>query len=465
MPLMNVNVLLAAAGLFASKTLVCQAQTFAVLHEFKGGKDGAGPLPGSGSSLIADSAGNLYGATAGGEVPMDYGTIFELSPPAGPAAKWTETVLYRLKGGAEGEFPGDSLLPDGAGGFYSTAFEGGTGTCAPFGTQAGCGTVFHITPPAKGKKAWKEQVLYAFKGTSDGGSPVGPVISDSSGSLYSMALGGGTGSCNFGVPGCGVVYRLDPPAPGGKKWKESVLYAFTGGTDGAAPEAGLTADASGALYGVTSYGGNLSCAGVGCGVVFKLTPSKNGNPPWTETVLYTFQGGNDGAFPQPAPVFDSTGALLGTTADGGAATACSFGCGTAYRLVPPKKGKTNWTETVLYAFQGAPDGASPNAGLAPTADGAFVTTTFYGGNGACAFNGTPSGCGAVVKLTPHDKGKTWTENVIHSMNGTTEGAVLAGGLLVSSSGTIYGAAVDGGNPKTCTGNAAPGCGTVFSIAP
>jgi uncharacterized protein YceK len=213
------------------------------------------------------------------------------------------------------------------------------------------------------------------------------------------------------------------------------------------------------------FGGNLNCAGgIGCGVVFELTPPQSGQT-WTETVLYTFQGGNDGAFPQPAPVFDSKDALLGTTADGGGATACNFGCGTVYRLIPPKKGQTGWTETILHALQGAPDGANPNAGLAPAGGGAFVTTTYYGGTGPCAFSGAPPGCGAVVQLTPPAKGKTWTESVIYGPNGTTDGAVLSGGLLVDSSGAIYGAAAVGGNPKTCTANASPGCGTVFNITP
>jgi uncharacterized protein YceK len=461
---MKANIMPVAVVLFAAQTLVCQAQTYTVLHDFKGGKDGAGPLPGSGAAFVGDSNGNLYGATAGGDVQSDYGTVFELSPPVGNGS-WTETVLYRFKGGADGDFPGAALLPDGAGGFYSATFEGGTGTCAPFGSPAGCGTVFHLTPPANGKKAWKNQVLYTFQGTTDGAAPTGPLISDANGSLYSMTLAGGNGTCYSGVPGCGVVYRLDPPAHGSKKWTESVLYAFTGAADGATPEAGLTFDAAGNLYGVTSYGGNLNCAGgIGCGVVFKLTPPQNGKT-WSETVLYTFQGGNDGAFPQPAPVFDSTGALLGTTSDGGGATACSGGCGTAYRLVPPKKGQTNWTETILHAFQGAPDGAEPNAGLTAAAGGGFVTTTFFGGTGACAFNGLPPGCGTVVELTPPAKGKIWTESVVHSLNGTTDGAEAAGGLLVDQSGTIYGAAVGGGDPKTCTAGAAPGCGTAFSITP
>jgi hypothetical protein len=458
---MNTKTLLALTAAFVASALACQAQTYTVLHAFKGGKDGASPLPGSGAGFVVDTAGNLYGATAGEGVSTDYGTIFELIPPASGSA-WTETVLYRFKGGMDGDLPGSTLLPDGTGGFYSTTFEGGAGTCAPLGTAAGCGTAFHLTPPAAGKSAWKESVLYRFQGGADGASPTGGFVSDANGSLYSMTYAGGAGSCVGGY-GCGTIYRLDPPAKGSKSWTETVLYAFTGGMDGGTPAAGLTIDAAGNLYGETGYGGNVNCAGgIGCGVIFELSPPASGQTAWTETVLYTFQGGSDGAFPQAPPIFGNKGVLLGTAANGGS-TACNSGCGTVYQLTPPKKGQSAWGFTVLYSLQGPPDGAYLNSALVPDETGGFVTGTFYGGTGSCAFTDAPVGCGTVLRLTPPaKKGGSWAESVLYSLPAQADGALVGGQLLVDASGVIYGATFYGGDLKACND---AGCGVAFSLTP
>jgi len=442
--------------------LACQAQSLTVLHTFKGGKDGAYPLPGSAAAFVSDANGDLYGETAGTDVATDFGTIFELVPPQAGQTKWAELVLYRFKGGADGDYPGSALLEDGNGGFYGTTFEGGVGSCSPLGTAAGCGTVFDLSPPLAGKTAWREQVLYRFQAGADGGTPAGNVISNSNGALYGMTSAGGGGACDVIGPGCGTVFRLDLPAPGKRIWTETVLYAFQGGSDGDFPEAGLTLDASGDLYGTTSYGGTSGCGGVGCGTVFQLSPPQAGQTAWTETVLYRFQGGADGGLPQPAPVFNSAGDLLGTTLIGGS------GYGTVYKLVPPKLGHTKWAETVLYAFQGGTDGADPNAGLSADGGGSYVTTTYYGGTGSCAFANGPTGCGTVVKLTPPAKGsKVWTETVLHSLNGTNEGTIAGAGIFVGSGGVLYSASGVGGNPLYCTGTSAvaPGCGTAFSVSP
>jgi uncharacterized protein YceK len=439
---------------------VCQAQTYTILHTFKGGKDGASPLPGSGAGFAADASGNLYGVTGGQDTGTDFGTIFELSPPSAGSA-WTETVLYRFKGGMDGDFPGSTLLPDGSGGFYSTTLEGGVGNCAPLGTEEGCGTAFHLTPPSRLGAAWKETVLYRFSGSADGAGPTGPFIGDQNGSLYSMTNAGGRGSCVSGT-GCGTVYRLDPPAKGNKGWTETVLYAFTGNADGGSPEAGLTMDAAGNLYGATSYGGNLNCAGgIGCGVVFELSPPGAGQSAWTETVLYTFTDGSDGAFPQPAPILNSSGALLGTAQNGG--TGCSYGCGVVYELTPPKKGQKAWTFTALYALGGPPDGAYLNAALVPDGSGSYVTGTFYGGTGSCAFMGAPTGCGTVLKLTPPAKrGGGWKETVLYSLPAQSDGSLVGSQLSVDAAGVIYGATFNGGDSKYCSGN---GCGVAFSLTP
>jgi len=130
---------------------------------------------------------------------------------------------------------------------------------------------------------------------------------------------------------------------------ESTIYSFTGHADGGMPSASLTMDAAGNLYGTTPIGGAH-----GFGEVIELSPTTGGG--WTETVLYSFAGGSDGATPDFADViFDKAGNLYGTTFGGGAH---SFG--TVFELTPSGSG---WLETVLYSFGGGADGSNPYSGL------------------------------------------------------------------------------------------------------
>jgi uncharacterized repeat protein (TIGR03803 family) len=122
---------------------------------------------------------------------------------------------------------------------------------------------------------------------------------------------------------------------------ETVLYNFKGQSDGANPQGGLIADTEGALYGTTVKGGSHNQ-----GTVFKLTPPAAGQTQWTETVLYSFTGAADGGTPVAALIFDTHGALYGTTQSGGS----SNNAGTVFKLTPPAAGKTQWTETVLHTF-------------------------------------------------------------------------------------------------------------------
>src|SRR5260370_136129 len=137
----------------------------------------------------------------------------------------------------------------------------------------------------------------------------------------------------------------------------TTLYTFTGGSDGGNPYAGLIADAAGNLYG-TTYGGGAtaSCdAPYGCGTVFKLAPSG------ILTVLYSFTGSSDGAYPFGALVADAAGNLYGTNTLGGATASCNppSGCGTVFELVP------SGSLTGLHSFTGffGIDGTSPYTGL------------------------------------------------------------------------------------------------------
>jgi len=138
--------------------------------------------------------------------------------------------------------------------------------------------------------------------------------------------------------------------------RETILYSFQGKNDGQEPIGSLIADRHGNLFGVTNVGGNGDCTlflGDGCGAVFEL--SRQGRTQWAETVIYSFQGGSDGEYPQAALVMDAHGNLYGTTAEGGTGNCTNMGlagCGTVFELSP--QGDGTWSKSVLYSFQGVP---------------------------------------------------------------------------------------------------------------
>ncbi len=169
-----------------------------------------------------------------------------------------ETVLYHFKGGSDGAIPSANLVEDSAHNLYGTTMGGGT---------SNRGTVFEVSPP---NTAWTEAVLYSFAGGSDGANPRSDLIFDKAGNLYGTTLAGG--GADFGT-----VFQLAPPATQGAPWTETVLYSFTGGSDGVNPWAGLIMDSKGNLYGTTMFGGSL-----GAGTVFELSPPATQGGPWTD---------------------------------------------------------------------------------------------------------------------------------------------------------------------------------------
>jgi len=243
------------AGNLYGTTLGCGAYSFGtvfrvdttgtetVLYNFTGGRDGGGPSAG----LISDKSGNLYGTTFDGGA-YEYGVVFKLTPSSGG---WKESVLYSFAGGANGGYTDAGLIFDKAGNLYGSTLRGGA---------YDAGMVFKLSPSTKG--AWNIRVLYSFTGNNDGGSPRASVIFDKSGNLYGTTQVGGYYQY-------GTVFELKPTHKG--QWKESVLWDFTGGADGANPYAGLIEDGDGNLYGTALNGGDLKCDG-GCGTVWKLTP-------------------------------------------------------------------------------------------------------------------------------------------------------------------------------------------------
>jgi uncharacterized repeat protein (TIGR03803 family) len=338
-----------------------QAQSETVLYNFLGKPDGANPVTG----VILDAAGNLYGTTDNGGT-SGLGTVFKLAPDG------KETVLYLY---------GATL--------YSSVSYG---------------TLFKVSP--KGVHT----VLYAFTGGADGADPYGEnLILDKAGNLYGTGYGGGTFEY-------GVVFEFSASGT------ESVLYSFTGGTDGSRPYAGVVEDKLGNFYGTTLQGGAF-----GLGTVYKLTPSG------TETVLHSFAGGSDGETPYGGVILDSKGNLYGTTADGGSSNA-----GIVFKV------SSSGTETVLYTFAGGPDGANPTVALVRDKAGNLFGTTYNGGNG----NG--SGDGTVFEISP-----SGTHTVLHTFTGGADGAVPDAGLILDKHGNLYGTTLGGGI----------GFGVVYELTP
>jgi uncharacterized repeat protein (TIGR03803 family) len=333
--------------------------TQTVIYNFQGGTgDGAFPY----YDLAFDAAGNLYGTTASGGIDWNspsrgWGTVFELSPSGG---KWTEKVIhffatnYRpLSGliinkagdmfgetggsatgvggsifgmknestgwkfetlfnfdGTDGGVPLAGLIFDNAGNLYGMTGSGGA-VC--------CGTVFELQRGAN--NTWTNSVLYSFGGLTDGGFPNAPLVSNASGKLYGTTMAGGDLSCGSDNEGCGVVFELTLSRG---IWTETVLHSFTDSPDGNNPQAGMTFDKAGNLFGTTTVGGTD-----GYGTVFELMPQSGGE--WKETILYSFTNGNDGAYPGDALLL-GLGNVYSTASGGG-----EFGWGTVFEL--PGAGK------------------------------------------------------------------------------------------------------------------------------
>jgi uncharacterized repeat protein (TIGR03803 family) len=412
-----------------------------VLHSFSDTNgDGAWLAAG----VIVD--GQLYGTTLLGGVNGG-GTVFGLMPPRPGQVMWTETVLHAFGSTGDGNRLDAGLIADAEGQLYGTTAYGGAN---------GWGTVFKLTPPARGQTRWTESVLYSFTNSNgDGSRPLGSLIRDARGALYgATASGGGSANCSPG--GCGTVFKLAPPTTGQTSWTESVLYAFTDANgDGGLPLGGLIVDAHGALYNMTASGGAYNY-----GTVFKLTPPALGETAWKESVLYSFTNTNgDGYGAQDGLIADARGQLYGTLENGGA-----NGWGIVFKLAPPTPGQTGWTESVLYSFTNTNgDGSNPACSLIADASGALYGTTAAGGGSA----NFPGGAGTVFKLTPPTPGRTtWTESVLHAFigaNGNGDGQHPQAGLIADGKGTLYGTTAFGGSP-TCSIFSSVGCGTVFALS-
>jgi hypothetical protein len=216
-------------------------------------------------------------------------------------------------------------------------------------------------------------IIHNFSGGQDGSQPVGGLTIDKARNFYGTASAGGAGY--------GTVFKL---VRKNSAWVLNPLYSFTGGNDGAGPVSTLVIGPNGTLFGSTAAGGGGACSKIyeysGCGAIFNLRPGaaacKTALCPWTETVLYRFAGGSDGAYPIGELVFDQSGDIFGTTAD-----YLQFGSlGTVFVLTPSGGG---WTKSVAHRFSGG-DGQYPAAGVIFDQTGNLYGTTYYGGAPATA---------------------------------------------------------------------------------
>jgi len=353
-----------------------------ILYTFTGGADGAAPN----GSLLADKTGNLYGAAPAAGIGtcgdgFGCGTIFELTPNSD--GTWSQKVIYSFRGGNDGWNPSPGMLFDVEGRLYGATNEGGDRCSYP----GGCGTIFRLTLQSDG--TWSKSTLYRFLGGTDGQNPSG-VVSDGKGNLFGATFFGGTNACSSGI-GCGTVFELSLSTGG--TWSESIIYRFAGGSDPYGANASLILDSNGNLYGTSESGGGSPNCSVGCGAVFEVSP--NGGT-WSETVLYAFTGGADGANPFAPVVLGKDGNLYSTAAGGGDLSCTPYnqpgGCGVVFELQP---NGGQWSESVLYTFQGGSDGAIPISSVVFDPQGDMLGATNIGGNGGCyeAF-----GCGTVFAL-------------------------------------------------------------------
>jgi uncharacterized repeat protein (TIGR03803 family) len=294
-------------SLFGTVFTIDPDEQESVLVSFLNGPpaDGSDPYYGG---LFRDTDGTLYGTTGfGGDLSkcnnQGCGEVFKVDPSG------QLTILHKFQGGADGAFPTGRLVRDANGNFYGTTEEGGLSGCF----YGSCGVVFKID--ASGQEA----VIYPFTGGADGSTPADGVILDGNGNLYGTAAYGAGNGCFGG--GCGVVFKIDT----NNNNHESTLYTFTGGADGGQPIGALVRDPQGNLYGTTYIGGNTNAQ---AGVVFKLDTTGR------ETVLYTFSGGTDGASPfATSLVRDRNGNMFGITGLGGDLSGCGGGgCGVIFKI-------------------------------------------------------------------------------------------------------------------------------------
>jgi uncharacterized repeat protein (TIGR03803 family) len=374
-------------------TVAAQAVNQQVIYNLPGGSSGGANAH---SNLVVTSSGLIYGTAASGGFKNN-GTVFELRPKAGGG--WNVRTIHFFKGGSDGYNPVGNIVFDASGNLYgATSSDGG-------------GTVYQLAPNGNG--SWTLRTIYSFQSYPNANTPYAGLTIDASGNLYGTTNSGGAN-------GVGAIYKLSPNGDG--TWSESVLYSFGSFSgDGQYTWAEPVFDAAGNIYGTTVLGGAY-----GSGTVYRLSPNSDGT--WTETILYSFTGQADQGVPKDAVWLDSSGNIFGTaSADG------TSGAGTVFELSSNSNG--SWTEKTLHTFGAVGDGYRPFSNLTPDAAGNLYGTTYVGG---------AYGAGCVYRLHPGADGR-WSENVVYSFTGLSDGNAPATGVTLGGKGVFYGGTELGGS--------------------
>ena len=401
--------------------------------------------------------------------------VFLLLVGIGGVSAQELTTLLDFGSRRTGQNPQSGVVSDQAGNLYGGAALGGLN---------GNGVIYRLTDD--GSIPWTETIIHKFTGPPDGSVPVGVIVISPSGDLFGTTLEGGAhdmgsvfelkaptnpdgpwrervlysfgsfaGDGNLpnaglipaqpgfygvtptgGARGRGTVFQLTPPSGGGGKWTETILYSFTGLGDAAFPSGEVTMDTAGNLYGNALQGGANNL-----GAVYQLTPPAATGEAWTETVIYSFNQ-TDGTLPAGPLTFDGAGNLYGTTDGGGLEQG-----GTVFRLAPPALPGDTWNQEVLFNFSGGRDGGAPTAGVIIANGGRLIGTTQNGGSG-------PLSGGVVFRLNPPaNGGDPWTETILTSFGGPNGYRSLARPLQRGN--LLYGTTSAGG---------LNGVGTVFRLA-
>ena len=337
----------------------------------------------------------------------------------------TYTVIHSFTG-PDGATPLAGLAIDRSGNLYGTTLSGGNQTTQC--PEVGCGTVFRLSHAGTG---WVLSDLYKFSG-GDGFAPQATLTFGPDGTLYGTTGYGGSG-------GEGTVFNLRPPASICRSftcpWSETILFPFGFGT-GYYPTGDITFDSHGNIYGTTRVGGiTRLCEGIGCGTVYQLVRSGGG---WTENILYEFDDGEDGQYPNSGVVLDGAGNLYGT------APQSAFGHGLVFDMTPSGSG---WSFNVLNDFQGGTGGQHPWGGLIFDAAG-----NLYGATS----DTQPGQGGTVFELSP--LGASWSYNILTILPGSDSSGLNGpwAKLVMDSHGNLYGTTVAEG---------AFGYGNVFKLTP
>jgi hypothetical protein len=395
-------------SIFVALLLVASAwgQNAQVLVTF-GGSRGEGEF-----GLVADAAGNLYGAGLGG--PHDAGTVFKLSQNSD--GSWTQTLLHAFGGAADGSYPNGGLIIDHAGNLFGSTCLGG---------PSGAGIVYELSPQANGQ--YTESLIFAL-GYGQYCYPYGNTLAmDTAGNLYGISGFGG-------YLREGQVFKLSPQGSG--MWRETILHNFghnpSGEPDGINPMGGVTVDSAGNVYGTAYAGGTF-----GMGIVYKLAPVDGGL--WKEIIIHNFEG-PDGKYPVAGVILDAAGNIYGIAQQGGKGNS-----GAVYQLTQGENG--GWVRNVIHSFvNNGTDGAVPTDGLTIDAAGNLYGTTHGGG---------AYGDGLAFELSANGDG-TFSFNILQTFGDDLAGTHPYAGLTLDSAGNLYG---------TTTAGSAQGVGSAYKITP